>query len=388
MFSHIARQQIYNSNLECVAYELLFRGSEDNEYPVGTEADHATSRVLLDALLYTTHEKSISDNKPCFVNFSQHSLLKGLPILTPNQKIVIEVLEDCEPTPALFNSLKMLKEKGYSIALDDLMPDESWVPFFEICDIVKVDMDMLVQPKHQKFLTKYRAEYGFALLAEKVETFEHFQLANHLQCDLLQGYYFQYPEVIRFPTTYVLASTKSMMEELDVDGDLSAKTILVLLQKDITLAYQLLVYINYLYPRQLNRTHSLEALVDIVPIEALQNFLITAIRAGTPLESTDELKWGRHYHLLALKLGACPHCAFLASLFAHHNRHFKTELKTLLRRFSLSGKVKSTLLGLHDQIAIELESSTHFVNGATSAAQRQTKLSSDKIAHLRQESLK
>jgi len=193
MHAYIAKQPILNSAGHIVAYELLYRDSLDNTFPI-INAEIATKRLVHEHLLNSNINKLV-DNKPYFINFTEQSILNGLPHKLINKPIVIEVLEDVPPTKAILQALKKLKEMGFTIALDDFIYSQDWLPFFSTVDIIKFDIT-LTSFKEIKLLKPLLDRHGINILVEKIETEEQFNQAKKLQSKYFQGYLFAEPEIV------------------------------------------------------------------------------------------------------------------------------------------------------------------------------------------------
>jgi c-di-GMP-related signal transduction protein len=117
----IARQPIFNQHKRIYAYELLYRGAEALSLAqVG--GSRATSSLLTSSYLTEGLEK-ISNNKPCFINFTEELLLKDIAANFPNNKIVVEILEDVPPTPevvAEINSQEIMIDRVTAIIAGDV----------------------------------------------------------------------------------------------------------------------------------------------------------------------------------------------------------------------------------------------------------------------------
>jgi EAL and modified HD-GYP domain-containing signal transduction protein len=131
MFSYVARQAIVDRNRKTVAFELLYRDSNNNSFP-NVSSDYATKSILMNQFLF--HQKRILDGKIGYVNFGYGSLLERLPFDFPNRFYTIEILEDCPPSDELFDLVVELKKKGYRIALDDFVPSAEWGRFYQYID--------------------------------------------------------------------------------------------------------------------------------------------------------------------------------------------------------------------------------------------------------------
>ena len=190
----IARQPILTVHKKLHAYELLYRGYKDNTL-ADVSGNKATSS-LLSSVFLTEGFGVISNSKPCFINFTEELLLKKIAYSFPKNQIVIEILEDVQPTPAVLEEVASLKSAGYSIALDDFVFEKGLEPLVALADIVKIDVRLTPLPTILKTL-RYLSRFKVKLLAEKVETNDEFEKANKLGFHYYQGYFFNKPEKVR-----------------------------------------------------------------------------------------------------------------------------------------------------------------------------------------------
>ena len=83
---------------------------------------------------------------------------------------------------------------GYKLALDDLMPRPEMQPLIDIASYVKVDFRLQDGEKRRKIHKMVRGTQA-ALLAEKVEDQEQFNVARAEGYEYFQGYFFGKPTV-------------------------------------------------------------------------------------------------------------------------------------------------------------------------------------------------
>ena len=192
----MARQPIFNVNKETVAYELLYRSDDGQNEAV---FDFSGSIATVDALLnsYTSvYQNNQLKRMPAFINLTYDLLVGGsLPELPANQ-IVLEILEDVEVTPALISSVRQLRNKGYTIALDDFIYDDKFIELIKLVQIIKVDVIDMNFDQVTEQVNKLKP-YKVTLLAEKIETHEMF---NHCKAEgfkLFQGYFLSKPEIVK-----------------------------------------------------------------------------------------------------------------------------------------------------------------------------------------------
>ena len=184
MYSYIARQPILNLSQETIAFELLFRDGKSNSFP-NIDPDKATSKIIVDNQL-TLGLEEVTGGLTAYVNFHADALIHNFPIFLDPKSIVIEILEDVPISDELLNACKLLKKKGYTLALDDHDFDVKWDEFLPIVDIIKVDILDVNIVDIKSFLARL-TNYNITFLAEKVETLEEFEQLKLLGLPYFKG---------------------------------------------------------------------------------------------------------------------------------------------------------------------------------------------------------
>ncbi|MDG1753246.1 MAG: HDOD domain-containing protein [Thalassotalea sp.] len=241
MYSYVARQPILDINQNVIAYELLFRDGKSNTFP-NIDPNQATSNILNNNHL-TLGVEQVTGDLPAYINFHAETLIRRFPSFLDPKKIVIEVLEDIEISNQLVESVKSLKDKGYTLALDDFDFDPKWDVLFPYIDIIKIDVlafSLLEISKHVRKIPNK----NITLLGEKVETLEQFEKLKMLGFTLFQGYFFAKPEMLK---QRKITTTKQNI--LDLIGQASKvvldnDVISEIFSTDPGLTYKLLRFIN------------------------------------------------------------------------------------------------------------------------------------------------
>jgi c-di-GMP-related signal transduction protein len=239
MYSYVARQPILDTDKNTIGYELLFRDGPKNSFP-DINAEKATSRLLSDQFMNSCC--NTTGNKLTFINFPYSSLIKLIPTLLPKNKLIVEILEDCEPTDELLQAVVILSKKGYKLALDDFIPNYRWERFLPYIDFIKFDIQIFPLAEAKSFI--HNSNYKIKFLAEKVETYDEFQQAKKIGFDYFQGYFFSKPEMLKQriiePSELV---TLQLCKEIST-SELNYAEIEKLIASDVTLSYKLLKYVN------------------------------------------------------------------------------------------------------------------------------------------------
>ncbi|OEH85324.1 hypothetical protein BHU72_04305 [Desulfuribacillus stibiiarsenatis] len=237
----VARQPIFTEKEEVVAYELLYRSGEDNFYD-NVNGDQATTDVIINSFLNIGIDR-ISNRKKCFINFTENLLIKEIPFLFPHEHVVVEILENVEPTDEIIAVCKKLKEHGYTIALDDFVLQKRLYPLVEVADIVKIDF-LSTSALDRLHIVRSLSSRKVKFLAEKVETREQFQQALSMGFTFFQGYFFSKPVILTSSDVPVSNFRYlQLLQELSAsepDVDRIARNI----ELDLSLSYKLLKLIN------------------------------------------------------------------------------------------------------------------------------------------------
>src|SRR5215212_3177302 len=190
---YVARQPIFDGQLDLWGYELLFRRANEHVAVVGDD-DAATSTVVINAFTEIGLETLVGSHA-AWLNVSRDFVVRKLPLTLPPKRIVLELLENQPVDEDLLLSLTHLRNLGYTIALDDFTWDEAHAPLVEHVGIVKIDLlardDASIAADVERLRTR-----GLTLLAEKVETRDDYRRALAMGFDLAQGYFFCEPEIV------------------------------------------------------------------------------------------------------------------------------------------------------------------------------------------------
>jgi len=189
----VARQPIFDRHRHVNAYELLFRSGLKNAFG-GMDPDRASIKVIADGFIRFGLQR-LTGGKRAFINFTRDTLVKGYATLLPKDSIVVEILEDVEQDHEVFDACRALKQRGYMIALDDVVCDDWDNPLLGFADIIKVDF-RASNDRTKAALPGLMAARKIKALAEKIETRAEFDEAVALGYTYLQGYFFSKPLVL------------------------------------------------------------------------------------------------------------------------------------------------------------------------------------------------
>lgn len=348
----VGRQPIFTTDMELFAYELLFRSNQENNTAVILGGDSASANVMLSAFGDIGLCEVVGDKK-AFINFTEGLLSPEYESFFPRKQIVIEVLEDIKVTPALLHTLRVLKDKGFTIALDDYVFNPELEPLEEFADIIKVDILDVGARALIEHTAKLRAK-GIRLLAEKVETQNQFEYCKKLGFELFQGYFFAKPKVIqgkRLPANK-LAILDLLANVYDPDVDM--RKLSESISKDVVLSQKLLRFAS----QSAGGRFEIASIHDAVMrfgLERLKSWSSMLALSGIddkPLELfVTSLTRARFCELVGSKLGQHSRDTyFTVGLFSSLDALMDSGMETLLANMTLAQPVERALLNYEGQL--------------------------------------
>jgi len=340
----MARQPIYDVNVNVVAYELLFRDCSDNEVVI-SDGDCATSELLVN--LYTHFDvDEVVGNKKAYINFTK-KLIEELPPFD-KEGFVIEVLEDVVIDDSLVASLKELSEAGYTIALDDFVRDELSHLVLPWINIVKIDVLQLSDPELEEHVELLR-EYDLTLLAEKVETHEMHQRCCELGFELFQGYFLCRPQLIsgkKIPASKLLVL--ELLAKLQ-DSETTNVELESLIGRDPVLSYQLLRLVNsacYMLSHKIESLARVITYLGLNQVRSIASLLALTNLSDKPSALKDQsVMRAKMCELLGAKI-CKPDASVLFSigLLSTLDAYFDQPLKKVISRMPLRDDLVAALL--------------------------------------------
>ncbi len=344
----IGRQPIFDRSMNVFAYELLFRSDSQSNRAQILDGDSATSQVLMNCFVDIGLEKIVG-NKMAFINLTKTFISNPeLIMIAPADQLVLEVLEDIEPTDDIIDALSLLKKSGFTIALDDFIYDSKFDPFINVSDIIKIDITVLDKDEIKKHVEKLKS-LNLRLLAEKVETYEEFEFLKELDFDYYQGYFFSKPKLITAksisPNQLAILHLVAKVNNPDVEVEELSQII----STDVSLSHKVLKFINSPASGLRTQVDSIQQAVILIGLSTIKNWvtiLALATGANKPAElSITALVRARCCELMAksLKL-AKPDGFFTVGLFSSLDAMMDQPLKVVLDELPLSESSISALL--------------------------------------------
>lgn len=237
----IARQPIFDSKENVVAYELLFRSADTDGYSA-PDGDQATRDVIVNSLLVFGLDR-LTGRKRAFVNFTENMLKSNVTAFIPKELITVEVLESVFPDSEIVAVCEKLKSSGYKLALDDFIFQSAYEPLLSLADVIKVDFRQTLGAERRNVIRKVSRK-DMIFLAEKVETREEFFTARECGYTFFQGYFFSKPEILsRRDIPGRSSHYLHIINEVN-NADVDFGKLESIVSRDVAFSYKLLKFIN------------------------------------------------------------------------------------------------------------------------------------------------
>ncbi|MCM2679737.1 EAL and HDOD domain-containing protein [Echinimonas agarilytica] len=352
---YTARQPIFNRFNRVVAYELLFRDSSENRFPMHVAQDVATSRLLVNSFL-TMDIDDITHRKAALVNFPYEMLLKYGNGMIPSDRLWLEILETVKPNDETFEIIRKLFHDGHKLALDDFIYTPEWDRFMPFVRMIKFDIQSDSMENIEKALRhihKLRDDQKrkrIRVLAEKVETLEEYEKTRALGFDYFQGWYFAKPEIIESSdiennTAMLVAISQEVMRP-----NFSYDKITRLFEQDPPLSHRLLRYLNApAFGRQVDIKSIRQAVAYLGEIQ-LRRFVALLVTAELGSSTQPELTRvamvrSRMCELIAQSYLTSEQAetAFLAGLLSTLDVLLNTSMSEVVKRIPLQHDLQRAL---------------------------------------------
>jgi EAL and modified HD-GYP domain-containing signal transduction protein len=345
----VARQPIFDGKKNIFGYELLFRSSLENFFQ-SDQPDQASSRVVVDSFLLFGMQ-SLTGGRRAFLNFTHSLLVQQYATLLPREQAVVEILETVEPDDQIVAACKILKDKGYLIALDDFIFDRQDNPLIKLAKIVKVDFLSTPPDVRQELVKKFRP-LGIEMLAEKVETYDDFREAIRQGYTYFQGFFFCKPEILSgrdipaFKLNYL-----SLLRAIN-QNDPNLFEVEQMIKRESSLCYKLLRYLNsaafYFHGKVTSIRHAL-SLLGIKEVRRWASLVALAVIGEDKPQALVVASMIRacFCELLAPRAGFADRTAelFLTGLLSMMDAILEKPMESILQQLPVSPEVKETLLG-------------------------------------------
>jgi EAL and modified HD-GYP domain-containing signal transduction protein len=349
----IGRQPILDRKQEIFGYELLFRAAGDHTTAQFDSHSQASASVIASALSDFGFQEVLGD-KMGFLNVSHSVLVSEILELLPIEQSILEILETIELDENVRLRCLELKRLGFRIALDDHIYQPQHSQFYKMIDIVKVDI-LATDPLELPEIVAGLRKYPITLLAERVETFDQFEMCVQYGFELFQGYFFERPVILdrKRIDPSGLAMMK-LMQQLNEDWDINE--VEETFRENPSLTFNLLKLVNSVMVGMREKIKNLRHAIMILGINHLRRWVQLALFAGNdnrglnnPLLEMAAVR-GRLMELLTMQRTGLPRTsdvvesAFMTGILSMLDALFETPMDHIVETLNLTDDISAALL--------------------------------------------
>jgi len=362
----VARQAIFDRNMNTYGYELLYRNSLDNVYSC-SNPEQATSKVVVQNHIFGDLTNLCSQKK-AFINFDEKSLLAKLPLILDRNSVVLELLKTINITPDVIKIVSDLYDKGYTLALDDYDFSSKWEQLFPFISIIKVDReDISLEQLKALINSQLVSDKNIKLVVERIETHEQYHMLIQMGIDYFQGYFFHKPElnVGQFIKPIKLNLLLLFAEIFQQNMDFY--TLAEIISKDVSLMNGILKLVNL--ETEINRVEitSIKQAITFLGTEKIKQFIAIIGMSNLSSDSNSELLIeslirGKMMEFISFSPAffKIRKFAFITGVMSHIGAILNCPLEQIIMDLPLAEEIKSALVSKKGLLYDALEIAKHY----------------------------
>lgn len=356
---YIARQPIFNGDKCIFAYELLYRDSVNNVFPMGTTDRQATGRLFFNALMLIGVKK-LALNQAVFINLSSEGLLEDLPKLLPPENTVIEIVERTENIEQVAERVTELKKEGYIFALDDYDSHQKWQPLLTLVDYIKLEVEEPIIKTCMLLKKLKRNHPKIKIVVERIETYEEFRQLKEAGCDYFQGFFFARPEMLSYGNVEPVKMAVLDLLRCTSRPDLDFNEINQRISKDVGLTARILKLVN---ARSANKNLVITSIPQAVVYlgeDSIRKFVrvlaLSELGSDKPSELTRLGLCRAQFMQIILEPGGkiIAEQGYLVGLMSVLDAILDMELEAIAKEFSLGAELSGALLSFDGMMGSSL----------------------------------
>ena len=348
----VSRQPIFNKKKDVFAYELMFKSDLPGSIKSIKDRKAAgddSSLTAIDSLL-VNGLKRLSTGKRVVIHFNHQTLLSEFPLIFPSDLLGIEIREDADPENKVTEVVKKMKKAGYLVLVTERVYNEGEINLVKMADIIGVDFHSQGIQKRDSVLDGSPIPPRF--LARGIENSSDFELAAEAGYHYFQGDFFSKEDMIpcRQIPSYKLNLMRILKEitKPSVQFDKIEK----ILQKDVSLTYKLLRFVNSAFFGLKTTVQSIRHALTLLGETEVRKFLSFIVLSSIGTDKPQEL-----IRITIIRARFCESIAseldfksdlsnfFLMGMFSMVNAFLDRPMDEILADLPLASPVKTALLG-------------------------------------------
>jgi EAL and modified HD-GYP domain-containing signal transduction protein len=368
--------------------------------------DRYASTSVLSNVLNKFGVKSIVGDHSAFIKADYTFILHDLIFSIPSEYFIISILEQVEIDEVIIERIKLLKEKGYRLCLNDIALSkenvEKFKDIFEYMDFIKIDVlrtgRILVEQNFHLL-----AHSAAKKIATKLESMQDFNFAKRLGFDYFQGFYFAKPVILNNATLDVAQLSVLKLTSKLMSDETSIEDIAMEFEQNYALTIQLLKFINSGAFHFREKLTSIKHILTLLGRQKLSQWLMLMIYAKSivnhpSMESPLLLMVKNRTELMIKILYAVNENtskeleseAYFVAVLSLADTLFSVSEEIILDELNVSSEVKNAILrreGLLGEIYALIRDIEQVRSGSIEAFTEKYFLKSDTIATIVSESM-
>ncbi len=348
METHIVRQPILDKNQKLVAYEIVY--SQDASTLYNKRDAHVANTIV--SFFSELNTDGFLGGKDCFLTFTPNLLMKDIPRVFDEKKLVIQIEENILVNPEAKAIVSRYKSNGFRIAIMGFEFNRRFLNVLPDIDIIKVDFSD-IRSESIDVLCKLAKSFNKQLAAYGINSIEARDLAIAYCCDYIQG-----QSVSEMVSTRVHKMEHLQSNFFRLMAAISKEIpdfdeIAQIISLDVTLAFSLLKLVNSAYFALPNRVKDVKQALTILGLGQLKQW-IYLLSFSDDGGVTDEL-----IKLSFLRAVFCQEVsqfvpgfptsrqeAYLLGMFSTLGLLLEVPIESAIEQLPLSDELKEGLMGM------------------------------------------
>ena len=342
----IVRQPMIDRNNKVAAYEILYKEDESSFY----NRHDARVANAIEQFMLELDDKFLS-GKAAFLTFTPNLLLKDIPRIFSENKLVIQIEDNVLINPQTQDIIYRYRDQGYRIAVKGFEFSPRYFEIMGSVDFIKLDIEN-EEESALRSVIEIAHSLKKSVIAYNINTVKQLELARELKCDLVQG---PFIAELKTPKTHKLEHMQSNFFQLMVaviKNEPDIEEITEIISRDVTLAYSLLKLVNSAYFALRNRAKSVQQALVILGIGQLKQWIYLLSFKRDNGGMSDELikisflraKFCEELSKKVASFPIKPAEAYMMGMFSTLGTLMEVPLEIALHEMPISNEVKDALI--------------------------------------------
>lgn len=268
---YLGRQNIFKSDINACAYEILYFSDSQGENQVGKNSISSALSILQTIL--DVGVDRITHGKPAFFSLTYDfiSKQKNLPF-QPDMGGVILNFSDDQIDEQIITKINRFTQQKYSIIFDNIHVNRFTIPLLHEIHAGRIDVSKYSKSELNDLLKQLKP-FDLHLYANNISDHEKLEYCKTLGFEFFQGDFFTKPKILsarRLPSRrlFVLKMLASLYNpEIDI------RDLEIIIRQDVSLGYKLMRMVNSAYYGLNSQIESIQHALVLLGINPLRAWL-------------------------------------------------------------------------------------------------------------------